>query len=230
MSKYDALSAQLAPVLPVLPAEGIAYRGDPLRYADGCLQRLSSNYILFGGETARVATPELAAELQGGVNYAAQFSYPREWGMNPKHRIADEGFTGYAAHYAQHPEDLPVISWGKGQYPGQLATIRDHDSGTYTPEARVFVGYIGRSGYLEDAQKSPVVATLEDIEQAEAAALDPQQVAQVADQMQRPYKYQVYGMRTREYLAWFGRPYFHRALGATMASRLVTAMGNEFGA
>jgi hypothetical protein len=218
----ENLVEPLTSLMPDFPTEGIAYRGDPIRYAGGSLQRASGNYIVF---TPNENDPveELATELQQGVNFALQFSYPEQWGENPANPINGQ-FEGYTAHYSENPHDLPVLSWGTTSHLGQLAAVQAAGRCFYTRDARITVGSVRVDGPIAPSHiREPIVATLEDIHQIESSIDQPRNPDQKFRWPTRKHRPPTFA----EYLGGIGRVEFHSGLGNLMAARLLSAIKNE---
>lgn len=219
---HSLLAEKLFEALPVLPRDGIAYRGDAIRYSAGSLQRSSGNYIIF---TPGESPETLATELQEGINFALQFSYPRDWGENPKDSIPGE-FQGYSAHYRNDQLSLPAISWGVSSFDRQLAIAKNRGSVLYTSGGCIAIGKVQRDGPItERANSSPVVATLDDIRHIEET------VGTLQNERSRVRSFATWKSkkaRANEYLAGSGRPIFHERLGSIIALRLVEVLTKEF--
>ncbi len=219
--------ASLADALPAFPHGGIAYRGDSIMHSDGSLARESANYIVFDPQHDTSKTlADLALELQDGINFALQFSYPDEWGSNPVNPIQCD-FSGYSQHYSANPNDLPVVSWGTESYAGQFDRLKRRRSGFYTARSFITTGSVRYDGKISDAlAHQPITASVEDIQKIENSLPVPDNtLTRVATARRwKPSR----KMTTNEYLGGPGRLQFHAQLGELMASRLITEITDEY--
>lgn len=222
-----ALREHLSQVVTTFPAEGIAYRGDAIVHAEGSLRRSSANYMVLS------PTPEsdegyLATELQEGVEFALQFTYPMAWGENPRNPIIG-AFNGYEDHYAQNPHDLPAISWGVTSGQDHLTAIKRHGRGFYTRNSFITVGSVDREGPIEERNTGPIItATLEDIRSLEAGIALPEEEVTFRS-LRRLIGAKEHKQPSRvEYLRNKGRTAFHARLGELMAHKLLDSVQATF--
>lgn len=218
-----ALTEHLSQAMAAFPAEGIAYRGDAVANATRSLQRASANYIVFL-PTPNSDIEHLATELQEGVEFALQFTYPTAWGENPRNPIPGV-FSGYGNHYAQNPHDLPAISWGVASSHGQLAAVKRHGRGFYTQNSFITVGSVEREGPVNEGNIEPIItATLEDIQNLEASIALPENEVTVRSLSNLIRAKQRRPLSRAEYLGGTGRPDFHARLGELMVHKLLDSV------
>jgi len=219
-----ALVEHLSQTMATFPDEGIVYRGDAVANAAGSLQRNSANYIVFS-PTPKSDVEQLAVELQRGVEFTLQFTYPPAWGESPRNPIPI-AFDGYGNHYAQNPGDLPAISWGVASDPGQLTTVKRYGRGFYIEDSFFIAGSVEREGPIEERRTGPIVAaTLEVIQALEANTELPE-----SEEIIGPRALRRFGIGRKrklslaEYLGDRGRADFHARLGEFMAHKLIDSV------